>query len=203
MEVFAAFDIAQDEFEQTLRRVGDGQWDLPTPCSEWNVYQVANHVVAAGDYFMALLEGLSKEDALARLLALDVLQDDPVAAFVAQRPSLRASFTAPGALERIGHHVIADMTGAQLLHGCVAETTVHGWDIANATSNDEAIDPNLAELVLAIFHQLSPIFVANGFAAPAVDIGPDQPVQAQLIALSGREPLLAPAGSSQLQRHDD
>src|SRR3954453_21819891 len=188
MDAVAALDVAQQHFEQTLRRVGDEQWELPTPCSEWSVYQVANHVVAGGDYFMALLQGAWKEDALERLLAPDVLQSDPAAAYVAQRPSLRASFGAPGALERIGHHVIADMTGAQLLHGCVAEATVHAWDIANATSNDDAIDPQRAELVLAIFQQLSPVFVANGFAAAPVVNGEDEPVPARLVALSGRRP---------------
>ena len=196
MDIFVALDVAQEEFEQTLRRVGDQQWGLPTPCSEWNVYEVANHVVAAGDYFMALLQGTSKEDALERLLVADVLQPDPVSAFVAQRPSL-ARVQLPDALERIGHHVIADMTGAQLLHGCVAETTVHAWDIANATFNEQQVDPQLAELVFTTFHQLSPIFVANGFAAPAVDISADAPVLARLIALSGRRPLPTSSGSSQ------
>ena len=188
MEILAALDLAHREFEEALRRVGDDQWALPTPCTEWNVRQVANHVVAAGDYFMALLQGASKEDALERLAAPDVLLPDPVSAFVAQRPELRAAFRAPGALELIGHHVIADMTGAQLLHGCVAETTVHTWDITHATSNDQQLDPELAEVALATFEQLSPIFVANGFAAPSVEISATAPVQARLVALSGRQP---------------
>jgi uncharacterized protein (TIGR03086 family) len=188
MEIFAALDKSHSEFEQALRRVGDDQWTLPTPCTEWTVYQVANHVVAAGDYFVALLQGASKEAALERLVAPDVLQADPVSAFVMQRPRVRAAFSAPGALEKIGHHVISDMTGAQLLHGCVAETTVHTWDIVKATSNDQEIDSQLAEVALATFEQLAPIFVANGFAAPSVDIGADAPVLARLVALSGRQP---------------
>jgi hypothetical protein len=59
------------------------------------------------------------------------------------------------------------------------------------------MDPQLAELVLAIFEQLSPIFVANGFAAPAIDISPDEPPQARLIALSGRRPLVTRPGTAQ------
>ena len=58
-------------------------------------------------------------------------------AFEAQRPVLRATFDAPGALDRIAHHVVADMTGAQLLRGCVSETAVHTWDISQATSVDQ------------------------------------------------------------------
>ncbi len=188
INTLAALDLAHDAFEGALRGVSDDQWTLPTPCSEWNVRQVANHVVAAGDYFMALLEGCSKQDALERLLAPDVLQPDPVSAFVSQRPRLRRAFSSPGAMELIGHHVLADMTGAQLLHGCVTETAVHTWDIARATSQDIALDPGLAAVALATMAQLAPIFAANGFAAASVEINDHAPLQDRLVALSGRLP---------------
>ena len=109
-------------------------------------------MLGAGAYLMALMDGASKEDAL-ELLAQDFLQPDPVAAFDAQRPKLRATFSAPGAAERIGHHVIADMTGAQLLRGCVSETAVHTWDIIEAAGIDEPLDPQLAEVS---FHPRAP-----------------------------------------------
>jgi len=188
MDVFSALDMAQSDLDKALRRVGHDQWTLPTPCSEWSVYEVANHIVAAGDYFMAMLDGASKEDALERLLAPDVLQPDPVSAFVAQRPALRSAFAGPGAMERTGHWVFGDLTGEQLLHGCVAETTIHTWDITRATGNDQRPDPELAEIALATIRQLAPIFVANGFAAPSIEVAPDAPVQDRLIACSGRRP---------------
>jgi uncharacterized protein (TIGR03086 family) len=188
MDVFSALDMAQSDLDNALRRVGDDQWTLPTPCSEWSVFEVANHIVAAGDYFMAMLDGASKEGALDRLLAPDVLQPDPVSAFVAQRPALRDAFSAPGALDRIGHWVLGDLTGGQLLHGCVAETTIHTWDINRATGNDQQLDPQLAEIALATVQQLAPIFVANGFAAPSVELPADAPLQHRLVACSGRRP---------------
>lgn len=188
MDVFEAFDIAQGDLERALRHVGDDQWTLPTPCTEWNVRQVANHIVAAGDYFMALLDGASKEDALEQLLVADVLQPDPVSAYVAQRPRLRDAFARPGALDRVCHWVLGDLTGAQLLHGCVAETTVHAWDIAHATGNDQPMDPQLAEVAFATIEQLAPIFAANGFAAPSVDMPDEATLQDRLIACSGRRP---------------
>ena len=40
---------------------------------------------------MALLQGASKQDALQRLAAPDVLQPDPVSAFLAQQPALRVA----------------------------------------------------------------------------------------------------------------
>lgn len=188
LDIFEAFDVAHDGFEEVLRRVGDDQWAFPTPCTEWNVQDVANHVVGAGQYFMALLNGASREEALKVLLAPDLSMPDPVTAFVTQRPMLRASFSAPGALDVVGHHVIADMTGGQLLRGCVAETTVHTWDIARATSASEELDPGVVDVVLEIFEVLAPLFVANGFAAPSVRVSPGASAQERLLALSGRTP---------------
>jgi uncharacterized protein (TIGR03086 family) len=191
LDIFEAFDVAHDEFERVLRRVGEDQWTLPTPCTEWNVYEVANHVVGAGQYFMALLNGAAKEEALKVLLTADLLMPDPVTAFVTQRPMLRASFSAPGALDLVGHHVIADMTGDQLLRGCVSETTVHTWDIARATGANENLDPQLVDDVLEIFEVLAPLFVANGFAAASVGVSPGASAQQRLLALSGRQPCAA------------
>jgi uncharacterized protein (TIGR03086 family) len=186
MDRFESLDLAESEFERFLRRVGDDQWSLPTPCTEWDVRAVANHVVAAGNFFNALVEGCSKEEGAELLVAPDVLQPDPVSAFVAQRPRFRAVFTAPGALDRVGHHVVADMTGAQLLSGRVIDLALHAWDIADATGQDDQLDPRLVDVALKIYRSFGPALVANGHAAPSLEVDPDASDQARLVALSGR-----------------
>ena len=40
--------LADEGFEERLRRVGDGNWQRPTPCAEWDVYRLVNHVVVGG-----------------------------------------------------------------------------------------------------------------------------------------------------------
>src|SRR5829696_1656619 len=167
MDRFESLDLAEADFERFLRRVSDNQWDLPTPCAEWNVRDVVNHVVVGGNYFVALLEGCSKEEGEALLLAPDAVQPDPVSAFVAQRPRFRAVYAAPGALERIGHHTIADMTGAQLLAGRIMDLALHAWDIADATGDDDELDPRLVEVALKIYRSYGQGLMANGQAAPA------------------------------------
>jgi uncharacterized protein (TIGR03086 family) len=187
MEMLAALDLAHREFDRALRQVGDDQWSLPTPCREWDVAGVANHVLAAGFYFMALLDGASREDAL-ELLGQDFSKGDPVKAFEDQRAAVRDAFAAPGALERVGHHVVADLTGAQLLAGAVSETAVHTWDVMRAASIGPPLDAGLAEVALGILDGLVPIFVEWGFTAPSVEVAPEAPVQSRMAALAGRQP---------------
>jgi uncharacterized protein (TIGR03086 family) len=187
MDGFAALDLAHQEFDRALRAVGADQWSLPTPCAEWDVAGVANHVLAAGYYLMALLDGVSRNGAL-ELLGQDYAKGDPLSAFTAQRPAVRTAFAAPGALEAVGHHVVADMTGAQLLRGAISETAVHAWDIMRATGTEPPLDPELAEVALEIMGVLAPVFTEWGFTAPSAEIGPDAPVQARMAAMAGRQP---------------
>lgn len=186
MDRFESLDLAESSFERFLRGVRDDQWDLPTPCTEWDVRGVATHVLAAGNFFAALLEGCSREEGVRYLLATDVLEPDPVSAFVAQRPRVRAAFTAPGALERTCHHALADMTGAQLLSGRVIDLTLHAWDLADATSDDVHLDPSLIEVALKIYRSFGRGLAASGHAAPAFEVAPDASDQDRLVAMSGR-----------------
>ena len=48
---------AVGEFDARVRAVGDDQWELPTPCSDWNVRQLVNHLVYEDRWTVPLMEG--------------------------------------------------------------------------------------------------------------------------------------------------
>jgi ketosteroid isomerase-like protein len=56
--------------------VGDDQWDLPTPCAEWSVRGLVNHVVGEDLWTKPLLEGRTIAD-VGDALGGDLLGDDP------------------------------------------------------------------------------------------------------------------------------
>ena len=63
MDHFDAFDVAHAEFERRLWLVRADQWADPTPCSEWSVRDLVNHVVAGARTYTLLLDGCSRERA--------------------------------------------------------------------------------------------------------------------------------------------
>jgi uncharacterized protein (TIGR03086 family) len=138
--------------------------------------------------FMVCLQGCSKDVAVELVEAVDVLQPDPVTAFTDQVRALRKVFESPGTLDRICHHAVADMKGIHLLRARVFDVTLHAWDIAHTISADEQLDPRLTALALKLYEPFAAPLVASGHAASSIEISPDAPVQARLIALSGRRP---------------
>src|SRR5919199_4585789 len=48
---------ALDATEQVIAAVGGDQWSLPTPCTEWNVRDLVDHVVVGNYAFASILRG--------------------------------------------------------------------------------------------------------------------------------------------------
>jgi uncharacterized protein (TIGR03086 family) len=108
-----------------INRVDPDQWTTPTPCSEWNVRDVVNHLVAGNRVFAALLDGGPMPER-----AADHVGDDPVAAYQASAVALCDAFGRPGALERSYAGPLGNASGADRLQIRLYDLLTHGWDLA-------------------------------------------------------------------------
>lgn len=82
-----------------LGQVGPDDWHLPTPCGEWDVRALVNHVVGGSIRYRMILQSAS-DDAVLATHAQDALGPDPLASFDQGLASLIEAFDASGALER-------------------------------------------------------------------------------------------------------
>src|ERR1700748_2942413 len=122
---------AEDGFAQRLALFRPGQWAAQTPCTEWDVRALVNHVVGANRRYTMLLRGAATDEVEATR-AVDHLGADPVAAFAATPAELEAPLGEPGAMARPAYHRAGGRTGAQLLEMRVLDVAVHTWDLARA-----------------------------------------------------------------------
>ena len=137
---------ASARFERELRRVAPGQWTSPTPCTEWSVRDLTNHMTRGNLSYVRLLRGGTAEEFI-RLRDADALGSDPVDAFARSVRECAAAFEEPGALETVLDYPLGRAAAGQLLAVRTTDTVVHTWDLARATGGDEVLDAALVSWV--------------------------------------------------------
>ncbi|MDP9326711.1 MAG: TIGR03086 family metal-binding protein [Actinomycetota bacterium] len=173
------------DFGEKVRAVGDGQWTNGTPCSEWDVRALVNHLVNEALWVKPLLEGQTIEEVGDRLDG-DLLGEDPKAAFDRAAAEALAVAAEPGAVGRIVHISSGDAPAGQYLGQLFADFVVHGWDLARGIGVDDTIDAGYAA---AIYEQMKPMENAMkswGVYGDKIDAAGDADVQTRLLALFGR-----------------
>jgi uncharacterized protein (TIGR03086 family) len=180
------------------------QFDLPTPCVDFNVKGVLNHLVFVLHRVAKLSRG---EEAFAPgSLADDVVEHSDWAADWRDAAADVDAATADDAL--LARSVVlpwATLTGAQMLATYVSEITTHTWDLATATGQQPAWDEAVCRLSLDTMQRELPMidrtpvweaFRANAPAnmqfdppfANAVAVSTAAPVIDQLVGWTGRQP---------------
>jgi len=184
---FELLGRANDEFARRLRLVGPDDWRRPTPCSDWDVRALVNHVVGANVRYQLLLYGAPTEQVEATR-TVDHLGDDALASFVATADGVVACFHEDGALERIAHHVTGERTGRELLSARILDTAIHAWDLASAIGADDALDDDVVAFLLAYTADLDLGPQQRAFALPDAEVPASALPQDQLLHRLGRHP---------------
>jgi uncharacterized protein (TIGR03086 family) len=181
---------ALGEYSALVRGVPDDRWQTPTPCSEWTVRDLVNHMTGGNLFVSSLLDGAERPgpEEMARRRTADFLGADPVASFDASADVLIEAFSRPGALVRVLSMPIGTVPGAAVAGLRLTETVVHGWDLATATEqpipfSDQAVDAALTFTRSA----LTALPPGNRAFGPAVGHTDDAAPLQVLVRLLGRD----------------
>ncbi len=174
-----------DATGRLVEGVRDDQWDLSTPCAQWSVRDLVQHLVIGNRLFAeALLDGSPPVD--------PADSEPPAAAYRHSANALIAAFESPGALERLVTIPLGTVPGLVALNLRLVEALVHGWDLATATGQSPGHDESLAEQALEFTRpQLDRIPADRTPFAPPQPIADDAPALDRLAACLGR-PVDAP-----------
>ena len=175
------------EFGRRVHAVRTDQWGCPTPCKDWEVRNLVNHLVAEQLWVPPLLAGKRIADLGAGFATGDVLGADPIAAWDAAAAAATAAFAEPGAMSRTVHLSYADRPAEEYAREMIFDLVVHSWDLARGISVDDTVDPDLVE---AVYGHIEPDadFSSSGLFDPPVPVPADADEQTRLIALTGRTP---------------
>src|SRR5689334_14581662 len=101
-DVLTRYEAAVDTFDGVIHQVPEDAWQSPTPCVQWNVRQLVNHVVGEQAWVTPLFAGRTVAD-VGTALDGDLLGDDPTAAWHHHSGEAHAALAEPGAVGRTVH----------------------------------------------------------------------------------------------------
>src|SRR6476620_9819607 len=154
MDVLPMMEKVLDRAGTVVDNVKPDQLGNSTPCTEWTVRDVINHVVGGATMFAECVEqGSVQDDRLGQLMGGDNLGDDYKGAFHVASDRARAAFSGEGALEKMVKLPFGEMPAGVALNIAVMDVMTHTLDIAKATGQT-VDDDELLETALAIGHQL-------------------------------------------------
>jgi uncharacterized protein (TIGR03086 family) len=182
MDVVELHNRTVDGFVSLVNEVGPGQWSAPTPCSDWDVRALVNHVVGEERWTVPLMEGKTIAD-VGDSLDGDLLGDDPVAAASAAAHAAQEAAGAP--IEKV-HLSYGDEDPAEYLRQLAADHLIHGWDLAAAIGAEPRLDPDLVDEVATWFAQRADLYRTSGAVDDPVE-GFTDPAD-QLVGAFGRDP---------------
>ncbi|MEV6982191.1 TIGR03086 family metal-binding protein [Sphaerisporangium sp. NPDC051017] len=194
MDIREAYRRALDHFGVYVHQVKADQWRLPTPCADWNVRTLVEHLVGESLWAPELLAGRSAGE-LGDLLDGDLLGDDPVKAFdVAAAAAVRAMEPddVPTRTVRLS---FGDIPGEEYITELFADTLIHTWDLATAIGGDDRLDPELVEVCTAWFAGAEESYRQAGVIGDR-PLSPDHAdAQTRLLAAWGRSGRLEDEGA--------
>jgi uncharacterized protein (TIGR03086 family) len=185
MDVPELYRRASDAFGEHVRAVRNDQWHAPTPCSDWDVRTLVNHIVNEELWVPELLAGKTVDEVGDRFDG-DVLGDNPAASWEAAAGPAVDAIQADGAMTTTTHLSFGDFPGEQYALQIFADHLVHGWDLATAIGADTKLDPEQVQAGLEWFEAVEDDYRAAGAIGERPPIADGASPQTVLLAMFGR-----------------
>jgi uncharacterized protein (TIGR03086 family) len=161
------------------------QLDNQTPCSQWKVRALLNHVIGGGYMFAAGLRGEAFDASGA---PPDLVGSDHAASFRSAIDSFSAALAGTDDLNKMVSLPFGTLPAVAALQLAAGDLLVHGWDLAQATGQPFNPPVEFVEAAYAFFQvAVNDDLRAAGLFGPAIDVAGDASALTKLLAHAGRQ----------------
>ena len=155
---------------------GANDLDATTPCPEWRVRDLLNHMLDTQRYFARSARG--EKASLPASPPPSLLTDEPTADFDRATAEVLDAYGQEGVVEKMG----------PALGIAFSDQLLHGWDLARATDQDATMPDDLAQAAYDSIHGRFTDEQRKGVFEPEIPVGEDATPQQRLLAYTGRDP---------------
>jgi TIGR03086 family protein len=175
-----------NETTRVVDSVTPDQLGNGTPCTDWNVRDVINHITGGSTMFAISAEqGKVPDEQIGQLMGGDNLGDDYKGAWGAAAKHAMSAFDGLD-LSKMVTLPFGEMPAGVALNIAIFDVATHACDIAESTGQ-EIGDTELLETALEFGKQMiGPELRVQGVFGPEQPCAPDAPVTKRLFAFSGR-----------------
>ncbi|MFJ9611408.1 TIGR03086 family metal-binding protein [Kitasatospora sp. NPDC101176] len=171
-------------FDERVRLIAPDQWGAPTPCADWSVRDLVNHLTGEQLWTPELLMGATVSEVGGRFDG-DVLGSDPVAAWAGAAAAAREAFAVPGATGLTVHLSFGDVSGQYYLDQLTTDLAIHAWDLAAGIGRRTRLPAELVDFALGEITGYGDLS-GSGLFDPPLPAPDDAGPQTRLLALTGR-----------------
>jgi uncharacterized protein (TIGR03086 family) len=175
-----------DETTQVVNNITPDQLGNETPCTDWTVRDVINHITGGSIMFAISAEqGSVPDEEIGKLMGGDNLGSDYKGAWAAASGRAMSAFDGLD-LDKIVALPFGEMPASVALNIAIFDVITHACDLSTSTGQDIA-DTDLLETALAFGKQMiGPEMRQPGVFGAEQPCADDAPVTQRLMAFSGR-----------------
>jgi uncharacterized protein (TIGR03086 family) len=181
VEIVEALDRTFRHTQEVIAGVRSDQYDNATPCPDWNVRALLEHLVGVVAGLGAAVGGETPAGPFE-------LAPDPAAQFAEVSTWALAAWGAPGALDQTVDAGPGPMPARDLGAINLLDTATHTWDLARATGQPSVLPDDVAAAALEASRQVISSEIRTGRFAPEVTVADDLHDTDRLVAFLGRRP---------------
>src|SRR3954469_13959698 len=145
MDLLEALDRTFQHTHTVIAAVPAAKLDASTPCEEWKVRDLLEHMIGVVAGLGAAASGTAPSPF--------ALSDDPASQFAGIAKTTLDAWRAPGALERIIDGPAGAMPGQVYAGINLLDTATHAWDLATACGLPTAVPDDVAAFALEVARQ--------------------------------------------------
>ena len=183
---------ATNRVKEVVAGVQQSQMDGPTPCSEWDVHGLINHLIGGLEFAAGTMAGNPPNIRLAAADSSHIGERNAANLSQAYRTEVDRVLELgdePGALEKIAATPFGDMPMSQFLVGTWLDQLIHGLDLAKATGQDTTLAPELVDIAFSMLKSgFADMGREAGFIGPEIALPDGASRQDQMMAYMGRQP---------------
>jgi uncharacterized protein (TIGR03086 family) len=186
----AMFLSAQRAFADRVHAVGEDQWQLPTPDSEWDVTALVDHLIDENRWLAPLAHGHDL-DAAGKIVegAKSTDGDDRAPAFDRAATASSDALKEDGVLDRTASLSRGPTPMRDYLGEMIFDHLVHAWDLGMAIGYDgDPLPGDVVETLYPMAVGMAGVLAESGMFAAPVEVPDDAPTLDKLIGLTGRDP---------------